>query len=127
MKKYIVEGIDLPILTAPISHAVVANGTCYVSGQLSVDQEGKYIAASVAEEAERSFKNVFAVLRAAQFEPEDLVFIDIAFSDLRDLPIVNNVVAAFFPAGRRPARTIYQAAALPYGAKIKVMGVAIRS
>ena len=127
MKKYISTGPGLPVLTAPISHAVVANDTCYVSGQLSVGLDGSYVCAAIEEEAERSFNNMFAVLRAAQFSPEDLVFIDIAFADLGDLPKVNEVVAALFAADARPARTIYQAAALPYGAKIKVMGVAVRS
>jgi 2-iminobutanoate/2-iminopropanoate deaminase len=42
------------------------------------------------------------------------------------VPEVNEVFAGRFEAGRRPARTIYQVAALPFGGQIKVMGVAIR-
>ena len=37
---------------------------------------------------------------------------DIAFIDLVDVSEVNALYAELFPEGRRPARTIYQAAAL---------------
>jgi 2-iminobutanoate/2-iminopropanoate deaminase len=52
--------------------------------------------------------------------------VDIAFADLADLAQVNDVFAELFPADRRPARTICQAAALPFGGRVKVMGVAVR-
>jgi 2-iminobutanoate/2-iminopropanoate deaminase len=65
-------------------------------------------------------------VRAAGFTPSDITFIDIALTDLGELPEVNAVFAAFFPVDRRPARTVYQAAALPYGGRVKVMGTAIR-
>jgi enamine deaminase RidA (YjgF/YER057c/UK114 family) len=39
---------------------------------------------------------------------------------------VNEVYAKLFPEGQRPARTVYQAAGLPYGGRVKVMGVAIK-
>ena len=52
---------------------------------------------------------------------------DLAFADLADLGEVNALYAELFPEGRRPARTIYQAAALPSGARIKVQAVAVRA
>lgn len=126
MRKHIVSGDDLPKWTAPISHAVAVDNICYVSGQLSLDQAGKFVRGGVRDEAKRAFDNLFAAVRAAGFAVEDLVFIDVAFADLRDLAEVNTLFAELFPEGRRPARTIYQAAALPFGGKVKVMGVAIK-
>jgi 2-iminobutanoate/2-iminopropanoate deaminase len=32
-----------------------------------------------------------------------------------------------FPEGKRPARTIYEAAALPFGGKIKIVATAVKS
>jgi 2-iminobutanoate/2-iminopropanoate deaminase len=55
------------------------------------------------------------------------VYVDVAFIDLRDVAEVNALFGELFPEGRRPARTIYQAAALPYGGKVKVQAVAVRS
>ena len=126
MKTYITTGEGLPAWSSPISHAVVVNDTCYLSGQLAVNEAGLLVPGTPAEEARRAFGNLFAALRAAGFERDDLVFIDIAFTDLAQLPEVNGVFAALFPVDRRPARTVYQAAALPFGGQVKVTGVAIR-
>jgi len=113
---------------SPISAAVVAGSTCYVSDQLSTDpQTGTLIPGTTVEEATRAFDNVFAVLTAAGFAPTDVVYIDLAFVDLADLADANAVFTAVFSAERRPARTVYQAAALPLGARIKVQGIAVRA
>jgi len=126
MRRYITEGEGLPRWSSPISHAVVVGDTCHLSGQLSLDAEGRHVPGTAAEEARRAFGHLFAALRAAGFAPDDLVFVDIAFTDLAHLGEVNEVFAALFPEGRRPARTVYQVAALPFGGQVKVMGVAIR-
>ena len=116
----------MPRWPAPISHAVVVDNICYLSGQLSIDENGIYIPGTAREEAVRAFKNLFSAVNAAEFSVSDLTFIDIAFADLNDVDEVNALYAELFPAGRRPARTIHQAAALPYGGRVKVMGVAIK-
>ena len=126
MRKYVTEGDGLPQSASPISHAVVVDNICYLSGQLSVSAAGEYLPGTAYEEAVRAFDNLFCAMRAAGFAIEDMTFIDIAFTDLSDLPQVNRLYASLFPEGRRPARTIYQAAALPHGGRVKVMGVAIR-
>jgi len=126
MRRFINSGPGLPDWTSPIAHAVVVDDTCYLSGQLSLDEAGQYVAGSAREEAGRAFANLFAAVREAGFEVADLVFVDIAFVDLADAPAVNALYAELFPEGRRPARTMYQAAALPFGGRVKVMGVAMR-
>ena len=55
-----------------------------------------------------------------------LPFIDIAFDNLKDLPEINKLYMELFPEGSRPARTIYQAEALPFGGKIKITGTAVK-
>jgi 2-iminobutanoate/2-iminopropanoate deaminase len=126
MRRFIDSGPGLPEWSSPISHAVVVDNHCYLSGQLSIAADGSYVPGTAREEAQRAFANLFAALRAAQFTVEELVFVDIAFVDLADAPDVNALYAELFPVGRRPARTMYQAAALPFGGRVKVMGVAIR-
>lgn len=126
MRRFITQGAGLPQWSAPISHAVVVDDICYLSGQLSLDETGTYVPGTAKEEARRAFGNLFSAVRAAEFSVVDLSFVDIAFVDLADAADVNEVYEELFPPGMRPARTIYQAAALPYGGRIKVMGVAIR-
>jgi 2-iminobutanoate/2-iminopropanoate deaminase len=125
-KKYITHGEGLPNWNNPISHAVVVNNMCFVSGQLSISAEGFYIEGTALQEAEIAFGNFFAAIKNAGFQKEDIVFIDIAFTDLKDLPEVNQLYIDLFPEGKRPARTIYQAQALPFGGKIKITGTAVK-
>ena len=126
MRTFVTGGAGLPKWASPISHAVAVNNICYLSGQLSIDQSGKYVPGTAREEAVRAFNNLFAAVRSAGFSVDDIVFVDIAFVDLNDVGQVNDLYAELFPESKRPARTIYQAAALPFGGKIKVMGVAIK-
>ncbi len=126
-KKYIVNGEGLPNWTNPISHAVVVNNMCFVSGQLSVNIDGKYMLGTALEEAKLAFSNFFSALKNADFDKDDVVFIDIAFNDLNDLPEINQLYMELFPEGKRPARTIYQAEALPFGGKVKITGTAVKN
>lgn len=126
MKRFVTEGPGLPNWSSPVSHAVVVDNICYLSGQLSIAMDGTYIPGTAQDEATRAFDNLFASIRAADFSIEDLVYVDIAFTDLADLAEINDLYSLLFPEGRRPARTVYQAAALPFGGRVKVMGVAMR-
>jgi 2-iminobutanoate/2-iminopropanoate deaminase len=127
MRQYINNSYDIPKVKSPISQAVVVGNHCYLSGQLSTDQNGNYIAGTVLEEAEKAFENIFSVANAAGFDKSDLVFIDIAFIDLQDIGVVNELYARLFEEDKRPARTIYQAAALPFGGKVKVTAIGLKS
>ena len=126
-KKYITEGEGLPNWKNPISHAVVVNNICFVSGQLAVNSDGEYVEGTIQDETNLAFSNFFAALRHSGFEKADVVFIDIAFNDLNDLPEVNTIFITLFPESKRPARTIYQAEALPFGGKIKITGTAVKN
>lgn len=123
---YIVSAPGLPASAAPISQAVVAGHHCFVSGQLATDSAGIFRSGSIRSEATLAFQNLFSALEAAGFTRQDLTYVDVALLDIRHMPVANEIWAGCFPR-ERPARTIYQAAALPYGGKIKVQGVAIRS
>lgn len=125
-KKYIVKGSGLPNWTNPISHGVVANNMCFVSGQMSVNEDGQYICGTTVEEAKVAFENFFSVLRNADFDIKDIVFIDIAFVNLDDLPQINDLYIALFPENRRPARTVYEVNRLSFGGKIKIAGTAVK-
>ena len=126
MRRFIDKGDGLPDWSSPISHAVVVDHLCFLSGQLSIAADGTYVPGTAREEAERAFANLFAALHAAGFERGELAFIDIAFVDLADAPQVNALYTELFPEGRRPARTMVQAAALPFGGRVKVMGIAAK-
>jgi len=120
-----VDGV--PASPSPISNAVVVGGTCWISGQLSVGDDGQYAPGTPREEAARAFDLVFRIAVAAGFGREHIVYVDLAFQDLADLPEVNGLYGELFAESRRPARTVYQAARLPFGAKVKVQAIAARA
>lgn len=126
MRTFIDNSYSVPKVKAPISQAVVVNKHCYISGQLSTDPDGNYISGTTEEEAKRAFANVFQIASAAGFSHQEFVFIDIAFINLQDVPTVNLLYDQLFEKERRPARTIYQAAALPYNGRIKITAIAIK-
>ena len=122
-KRFIVEVPGVPKSPSPISNAVVVGDTCHISGQLAVYDDG-YRPGTAREEAERAFELIFAIAKEAGFARSDIVYVDLAFSDLAELPEVNALYGELFDP--RPARTIYQAAALPFGAKVKVQAIAMK-
>lgn len=126
-RQFISEGEGLPKWSNPISHAVVAGNMCFISGQLSVGEDGKYIPGTIEQEAKQAFANVFAAARAAGFDKSEIVYIDIAFADLGEVDAVNQLYMHLFEEGKRPARTIYQAAALPFGGKVKIVATAVKT
>jgi 2-iminobutanoate/2-iminopropanoate deaminase len=126
MRQFIKNTEGVPKVKSPISQAVVVGKHCYISGQLATDLEGNYVESDVSEEAKLAFSNIFAIAKAAGFAISDIVFIDLAFINLGDVHEINVLYDSLFPENRQPARTIYQAAALPYGGKIKVTAVAIK-
>lgn len=126
-RQYITDVAGVAKSSSPISQAVVVGNQCWISGQLSFDQNGHYWPGSTYEEATRAFDAVFKIAEASGFSPSEIVFIDIAFIDLNDIQMVNQLYNQLFPEGRRPARTIYQAARLPFDGKIKVQAIAAKS
>ena len=126
MRQFITNTEGVPKVKSPISQAVVVGKHCYISGQLATDLEGNYVESDVLEEAKLAFSNIFAIAKAAGFAVSDIVFVDLAFINLGDVHEINVLYDSLFPENRKPARTVYQAAALPYGGKIKVTAVAIK-
>ena len=127
MRKFIKNTEGVPKVKSPISQAVVVGKHCYISGQLATDFEGNYVEGTVLEEAKQAFNNIFLITKAAGFAISDIVFIDLAFIDLADIAVINPLYDSLFPKDKKPARTVYQAAALPYGGKIKVTAIAIKT
>ena len=122
-RRFITDVPGVPTSLSPISNAVVVGKTCHLSGQLSVYDDG-YRAGSARDEAQRAFQLLFLIAREAGFTKDEIVYVDLAFADLNDLPQVNQLYDELFV--NKPARTIYEAAKLPFGAKVKVQAIAMK-
>ncbi len=124
----VTSGPGVPQPAAPYSPAVVAGDLCFISGQIAVDPvSGEFRSGTASEEAGIAISNVFAIARAAGFEPDEFAFVTILLSDIDDFPAVNDVYAAAFRGAPLPARMTYEVSALPLGAHLEVQAIAVRS
>ena len=99
----------------------------FVSGQISIDpQTGQFVAGTVAEQTERVFQNLAAVLEAAGSSLDQVVKTTEFLADMKDFSEMNEVYARFF-SGPPPARATVAAAGLPRDARVEIEAVALVS
>ena len=107
------------------SHAVVAGGFVFVSGQLPIDAQGtKLVDASFAEQTQQVLANVAAALRAAGSSPQRLVQVRVYITDIALWPEFNALYASWIGA-HRPARAVVPVPQLHFGLKIEIEAVAV--
>jgi len=113
-----------PFQGAPYSQAIRVGELVFVSGQLPVDPaNGKLVEGDITAQTERVLRNVGAILEAAGSSLANLVKTSVFLVDLNDFAAMNEAYAKF--AGEAPpARSTFQVAALPAGARLEIEVVA---
>lgn len=86
------------------SHAVIANGFIYVSGQGPVDPAADIVPDSFAAQVRQTIRNVETILRGAGAELTDVVKVNTYLSDVTRFQEYNEIYKEFF-AENPPART----------------------
>lgn len=122
MKKVIATK-NAPAAIGPYSQGILINNTLYVSGQLPLDPETGDIVEGIEAQAERSLKNVIAIVEEAGLTAADVVKTTILLKDINDFGIVNEIYSKFFTSDC-PARACYQVANVPKGALLEVEAIA---
>lgn len=127
MTKKAIRSTGAPAAIGPYSQAVEAGGLVFLSGQLGIDpSSGGLVAGGVVAQAERALENAAAVLAAAGLDFSSVVKTTVFLADIADFAAMNDVYSRFFPEPY-PARSAFQVAALPKGARIEIELVASRS
>ena len=88
----------------PYSHAIVANGFVFVSGQGPVDPETNSAPDAFADQVRQTFENLSLVLEAAGTGLGEVVKVNAYLTDLTRFANFNEVYREFFPSDP-PART----------------------
>jgi len=123
MKK-IITADNAPAALGPYSHAVAAGDLLFTSGQLGMDPAtGKLAGEGIEAQTEQALKNLEAVLAANGMTFANVVKTTIFLADLANFATVNDIYATRFPVDP-PARSCFQVAALPAGAKIEIEAIA---
>ena len=100
-----------PAPAGPYSHAVVANGFVYLSGQGPVDPESGTMPEGFADQVRQTLKNVQTILEAAGSSLDGVVKVNAYVTDLTRFAEFNEVYREFF-RNDPPARTTVAAALL---------------
>ncbi len=100
-----------PKPAGPYSHAVVANGFVFVSGQGPVDPETGTMPDAFADQVRQTLENVQTILEAAGSSLDDVVRVNAYVTDLTRFAEFNEVYKEFF-RNDPPARTTVAAALL---------------
>jgi 2-iminobutanoate/2-iminopropanoate deaminase len=105
------------------SHAVIAGGTVYCSGQVGVNPEGLLLDGFEAQ-ATQAFENLKTVLAAAGAALEDVVKVTVLVAETADVRKYLKIRAKYL--GHRPASTLYavKAFAMP-GLLFEVDAIAV--
>lgn len=118
-----VTAVGAPAAIGPYSHAIVAGGLLFCSGQVPLDPDsGELVGGSIADQARRCLTSLQAVCAAAGAELGDAVRCTVLLTSMDDFAEVNEAYGEFFP-GDPPARVAYAVAALPKGAAVEIDAV----
>ena len=117
------EGLAVP--GGHYSHAAVANGLVFVSGQLPITPEGvRLAAASFERQALQVLANVEAALAAAGSGIARLVQVRVYVADIAHWPAFDALYAAW-AGDARPARAVVPAGPLHHGLLVEMEAVAL--
>ncbi|HUL04977.1 MAG TPA: RidA family protein [Candidatus Acidoferrum sp.] len=109
------------------SHAVVDGDYVFLSGQLADDAKHRRVAiGDIVDETRAAMELLQGVLADLGLDFGDVVKVNIYMTDLDQFDRMNEIYAAYFPAGRFPARTTVGVARLLFGCHIEIDCVARR-
>lgn len=126
MPKSLPETPSGPKALGPYSMAAEANGFVFLAGQVALDPAtGEKVDGDVTAQAERVLDNIGAILGDLGLGFTDVVKASVFLADIGDFAAVNEVYARYFDTDP-PARSTFQAGALPGGYLVEIEVIAAR-
>ena len=117
---------DAPKAQGPYSQAIVAGDLVFCAGQIPLDHAtGSLVQGDIAVQTGRVLDNLAAVLASAGSDLAHVVKTTVFLADIDDFAAMNEAYGLRF-GSHRPARSTFQVAALPRGARVEIECVAVR-
>ena len=117
---------NAPKAVGPYSQATLAGELVFCSGQIPLDPAtGQLVEGDIAVQTGRVLDNLAAVLAAGGTDLAHVVKTTVFLADLGDFTAMNEAYAVRF-GEHRPARSTFQVAALPRGARIEIECIAVK-
>ena len=123
MEKTALASACAPAALGPYSQAIQAGNLVFCSGQLGIDPATGKLADGVVAQADQAFKNIANVLAEAGATLDDVVKVTVLLADIADFARVNELYATKF-SQPYPARSAFQAAAIPAGGLVEIEVIA---
>ncbi len=92
----------------PYSHAVVANGFVFISGQTSLKPggaPGEFVGTTIGDQVRQTVRNIETILKDLGASLEDIVKVTVYLANPADFKGLNEAYREFFPS-EPPARSI---------------------
>ena len=120
----IIATTNAPGAIGPYSQGYEVNGFVYTSGQIPVDPADGSIPEGIAAQADRSCRNVGAILSAAGVGYENVFKTTCFLADMADFAAFNEVYAKYFVS--KPARSCVAVKDLPKGVLCEIEAIAAK-
>ena len=125
MSREIISTENAPAAVGPYSQAIATGNLIFTAGQIGiVPATGAIEATTIEEQTHQVLRNLAAVLEAAGSGLDRVVKTTVFLADMGDFKAMNGVYATYFPS-EPPARSAFQVAALPLGARVEIEAVAL--
>jgi 2-iminobutanoate/2-iminopropanoate deaminase len=109
----------------PFSGAILSGNTLYLSGRIGLDKTGK-APADIDEEIKQLLDHIKATTVAAGMSMDDLVYVQIACTDLSLYDKFNTAYRTYFTTKDLPAREFIGVANLLRGGHFEIQAIAVR-
>ena len=120
----VLETKNAPGAIGPYSQGYEANGFVFTSGQIPVDPATGTVPEGIRAQAERSCKNVGAILAAAGTGFDRVIKTTCFLADMGDFAAFNEVYEKYFTS--RPARSCVAVKDLPKGVACEIEAIAVK-
>ena len=121
MTKEVISTNQAPEAIGTYSQAVKKGNLVFLSGQIGLDPETMNLVDGIALQIHQVFKNLLAVIKAANAQKSDIVKLNIYLTDLKHFSLVNQIMEEYFEAPY-PARAAIGVAQLQRNALIEADG-----
>ncbi|KAJ1331175.1 Rid family detoxifying hydrolase [Microdochium nivale] len=107
----------------PYSHAIKTPSAIYLSGSIPCDAQGNLVEGTIGDKTAAVFKNIKAVLEAADSSIERIVKVTIFLTDMANFADVNTEYAKWIQ--HKPARSCVAVKQLPKNVDVEIEVIAL--
>lgn len=113
-------------VSAPFSDAILAGNTLYLAGRIGIDPKTGKVPEKIEDEIKLLLDGEKEVLAQAGMTMDDLVYVQIACTDLSLFGKFNPIYASYFTTKDYPAREFIGAGSLLVGGHFELQAIAVK-